>query len=78
MPRSTLIILIGFLSACANNSTESPSSITLCKDPRPQICTMIYAPVCGTNKDGERSTYASDCSACAIAEVTGFEQGKCP
>ncbi|MEZ0123491.1 MAG: hypothetical protein AB9Q22_11155 [Candidatus Reddybacter sp.] len=52
--------------------------MTKCNDPRPQICTMIYDPVCGLTKDKARKTYASDCSACADAEVVKFEKGECP
>lgn len=40
---------------------------------RPQVCTAIYAPVCGC--DGE--TYASDCVA-ATAGVTVAAAGECP
>ncbi len=48
-----------------------------CKDPRPQMCTMIYQPVCGLNKDGVFKTYASDCSACADSNVVGYNDEAC-
>jgi hypothetical protein len=40
---------------------------------KPEICTMIYAPVCGC--DGQ--TYASDCAA-ASKGMTVETQGECP
>ena len=78
MLRYRLIISITLLNACTGNPGEPPSSITQCKDPRPQICTTIYDPVCGLTQSGLRKTYASACSACATADVAGFEKGGCP
>ncbi len=39
-----------FLGACAAAdvpSQQQKMAMTQCKDPRPQICTMDYSPVCG-------------------------------
>ncbi len=83
-----LILLL--LSACQSapekptdsieKLTELPerrSDLSYCSEPRPHICMMIYAPVCGQDKAGKVKTYASDCSACSDAEVVGYRDGEC-
>jgi len=71
-----LIAFLFFLAACSTNSAEQlPENITACPDERPQICTMIYAPVCALKDDGSRKTFASDCVACGDNTVVGFEKG---
>ena len=59
-----------------------------CKDPRPQICTREYIPVCAIKNTGvecvtapcpttEEKTYATGCTACADPKVIKYKQGKC-
>lgn len=48
-----------------------------CVEPRPQVCTMIYAPVCAQHKDGHSETHSSGCNACADDTVMRYEQGTC-
>ncbi len=50
---------------------------TVCHDPRPQICTMEYVPVCGQDQAGKLRTYASGCTACADSKVTRYRSGSC-
>lgn len=72
----TLITFLVFLAACSTSQTEQlPENITACPEERPQICSMIYAPVCALNDDGTRKTFASDCVACGDDTVVGFEKG---
>ena len=76
------LVLISFIVVGCNSAPEQPLSeapdvINLCKDPRPQMCTMIYQPVCGVNNDGQFKTYASDCNACSHQEVRGYNEGAC-
>lgn len=59
-------------------SGTGPGDLTACSDPRPEICTQIYAPVCATHADGSSRTYGNDCSACADTTVTGWLPGACP
>lgn len=54
------------------------SSETLCRDPRPEACTMEYDPVCGIKADQGRQTYGNGCQACADPEVISFTKGDCP
>jgi len=69
-------ILLVLLTAC-QSTAEKKSDLTVCAKSRPQICTMIYAPVCAQNKDAEKKTYASDCMACSYSEVVGYTDGVC-
>lgn len=76
-----LVVISCFVTGC-NSAPEQPLSetsdvVNLCKDPRPQMCTMIYQPVCGVNNDGQFKTYASDCTACSHQEVRGYNEGAC-
>jgi len=51
--------------------------VTACTEPRPQICTMQYLPVCATLKGGVIKTYSSGCSACSDTKVISYKPGKC-
>lgn len=70
------------LAACGGNpltqEARQASPTTQCTDPRPQICTMEYLPVCASLADGSQTTYASGCSACADAAVVSHVPGECP
>lgn len=54
--------------------TEQP---TACTEPRPQMCTMDYRPVCGTTKSGEKKTYSNGCGACSVPSVLSYLPGEC-
>ena len=49
----------------------------VCSEPRPQVCTTIYAPVCAEHTDGDRETLASACNACADDTVSAYTKGPC-
>ncbi len=86
--RPPSILLLALLFGCsqtdnppAMDSAPAPADIPgiiLCTDPRPEICTQQYAPVCGVHRDGTRKTYSNTCMACADAEVVGSLPGECP
>jgi hypothetical protein len=57
--------------------TENAANIILCKDPRPQICTMEYIPVCAMLNDGAKRTYASGCGACSDGAVASYRLNQC-
>lgn len=59
-------------------TTQKDSYVyTLCTEPRPEICTREYNPVCATLTTGETKTYATGCTACADPAVIKYRQGTC-
>jgi len=68
------LVVLGLLSACANKPPEANA----CTEPRPQVCTMEFAPVCAVLKSGGRKEFASPCTACADPAVAGYVEGSCP
>jgi len=56
---------------------ETSRKAVQCPEPRPQICTQEYNPVCARLRDGAKRTYASGCMACSDANVTGFWPDRC-
>jgi len=59
-----------------NQGTDKQETVS-CPEPRPQICTQDYHPVCAVRQDGSYKTYANGCSACSDPEVTGYREGAC-
>ena len=79
------LLVAALLMACAGPSGQGPSGqpaaiegLRLCEEPRPQVCTLEYAPVCAVLDGGERKEFASGCSACGDKTVTGHVEGPCP
>ena len=74
---SALLLLV----SCATHRIDQiPPGAVQCTEPRPEICTMDYTPVCATIDNGTRcattpcestetATYANACSACADPAV---------
>ena len=76
-------LLAGFIAAaCAQSSAveETISSrpvLVACEEPRPQLCTMQFDPVCGLTGHNQYKTYSNACSACSDASVPGHSPGAC-
>lgn len=94
--KNSLSVLVGLLAiacsaGCSATSLDASEAVELeyvCEDPRPQICTMDYRPVCALRDTGVRcvttpcpstewATYSNGCSACSDARVTGYVSGEC-
>ena len=66
------------LPGCAAVETVSTSTdATICKDPRPMVCTMEYMPVCANLEAGGTATYPSGCNACADVAVASWVNSPC-
>ncbi len=70
IPTLALLLLI---SGC-HNPPASLNGIKRCHNPRPQMCTMVYAPVCDPL---HHKTYSNACVACSHKEVLYYKRGKC-
>lgn len=78
---STLLITLIFLTGpgiAGEDSSQNAAAVTACEDPRPQVCTMDYRPVCGNLADGSVKTYSNGCGACSDANVSSWIEGECP
>lgn len=83
-----LILLVFFGLAGCNRQSEPADNRIDCVDPRPQMCTREYRPVCGLRDTGircvtepcpgtELKTYGNACDACADQAVISYSQGAC-
>lgn len=67
------------LSACTASQPVSPTKavLTKCQEPRPELCTQDYTPVCAARADGTRMTVSNGCTACSDPVVVGYRPGEC-
>jgi len=74
-----ILFFIAVGSACtsADHSADNSVAATPCHDPRPQICTNDYTPVCALLKNGVLKTYGNGCTACSDSAVDSFKPGEC-
>jgi len=82
--RSSWALALMFLAGCSTpGSQPAPAAplatnpMTPCTEPRPELCTMEYAPACARLESGSFRTYASACSACSDPAVVGYQNGPC-
>ena len=87
MWRLTAVILSVLLAGCGTSQSPAPAlppepapvedPVAQCSEPRPQVCTMEYNPVCARRMDDTSGTYSSPCNACADDSVTRYVPGVC-
>ncbi len=79
LPSLLLITVACETTVAQNTDSESPKEISIvkCTEPRPQICTNEYKPVCATLKNTKKETYATGCTACADKYVISYIQNVC-
>lgn len=75
----TVVVFGVLLSACNGVATPDPSASegVACVDPRPQVCTMEYNPVCAELGNGNTKHYSSPCNACADDAVKSYLPDAC-
>ena len=68
--------------------TTKPVELNICNNPRPQMCTREYRPVCADVDTGvrcikapcpstKRKIYSNTCTACSDSKVYGYKLGAC-
>lgn len=60
-----------------HTNAGSMKAMITCTEPRPQVCTQDYRPVCAALQDGSLKTYSNGCNACSDPAVTGYREGAC-
>jgi len=54
--------------------------VVACTEPRPEVCTMDYTPVCGLKRESGLDlwiTFSNACSACTDETVAGYRNDIC-
>lgn len=78
---SLVVLTVGCATTCEEeneiNNEPGALDLILCEEPRPQICTREYDPVCATFKDGSTVTGSTGCTSCSDPEVIGYKKGAC-
>jgi hypothetical protein len=83
LPLLAIILLSALSVACVSQDEKvdfnEPGALDLilCENPRPEICTREYNPVCATLVDGGQRTGSTGCTACSDPKVVGYRMGKC-
>lgn len=94
-PRHALcagLALLGSVLGCSGALATEPEPPTApgaafvpCTDPRPEMCTQHFDPVCGELRcaeepceERETRTYSNGCMACSDPQVVGYRRGACP
>ena len=80
-----------WIQGCAETEPVAvlPEGFAQCVEPRPELCTQDFVPVCAARDTGMRcvttpcdslelSTYGNACSACSDPDVVGYGNGACP
>lgn len=81
--RFSFIFLVLSLASCVIYTkpevTDEPLKFDMinCEEPRPQICTREFRPVCGLQASGQYKTFPAACDACSKKEVSSYYKGVC-
>lgn len=70
--------LKGDHKSSAQPVVEVSSDLTHCPEPRPELCSQQYTPVCAQKSDGTFANYPNGCTACTDPAVVSYRDGDCP
>jgi len=79
------------IAGCDSMAVDTSTNISIdteCQDPRSEMCTQEYRPVCALRDTGVRcittpcpstewKTYSNACTACSDSDVIGYKPGEC-
>lgn len=82
VPVATLLVMVLALTGCQKTDTDpalpGADVAVKCQDPRPEMCTLEYLPVCGLHNSAQGwKTFGNACAACREAGVVGYKAGEC-
>ena len=70
--------LFGVITGCI--TTTGKEDLITCPEPRPEVCTMHFDPVCGLQREARQDkwkSYSNACVACTYPSVVGYRKGPC-
>ena len=70
-------IVMPLFGLVADDAASRSSPLIFAQASPPEVCTQIYQPVCGTDKEGKRVTYSNACLA-RVANASNVTPGQCP
>jgi hypothetical protein len=65
------------MAGCQSSMSRETEGLVPCEEPRPEVCTRDYRPVCAEGADGTSRTYANGCDACVDTTVRAYRPGAC-
>ena len=78
MKKLLTIFLFSVITACSTyENNQVTRKVVNCTEPRPQVCTMDYQPVCGKIDESQMKTYSNSCAACSDYKVIAFTLHAC-
>lgn len=82
IPLVVVVIIMPVSAFSGGEPTKEEKSVdidglVICPEPRPQVCTMDYQPVCAQLQDGSFKVYSNGCGACSDHNVIGYREGEC-
>ncbi len=69
---SMIALTLITISGCVSTQQQ------YCEQPRPEVCTFQYDPVCAQTKKKNQRTESNACSACSNPDVVSYTIGECP
>ena len=75
-----IAILVLAVTSFGCSSINVEDDLTECTEPRPEICTMDYTPVCGLQRVSgveQWKTFSNACTACSDSSVIAYVKDAC-